>query len=146
MASENTSELAEDLRILVMPGLTMADAEASMDVSDAETINEVQDKLRRYFLASRASASVNLTVGKTSVGVVTRESFQRVGGTLAEYPGSAQMGAGGGLELPGVSTSYALLLFTCPGCAPQYRVYYDERNLPTCEHGTMTFQGLCRGA
>lgn len=142
MVSENTSELAEDLRILVMPGLTAADAEISMDVSDAETIDEVQDKLRGYFVTSGTPAAVDLILGKTSVGVVTRESFLRAGGTLAAAPGSAQVGAGGGLELPGISTRYALLMFTCPACAPQYRIYYDERNLPACEHGTMTFEGV----
>jgi hypothetical protein len=142
MVSDNTSELIEDLRILVVPGLT--EARASMDISDAVTVDEVQDKLRSYFLTKDASASVKLMAADAPVGVVTRESFLLSGGTLAESPASARMGAGGGLELPGVSTRYGLLRFTCSECDPQYRVYYDERNWPACEHGKMTFEGLCR--
>jgi hypothetical protein len=48
-----------------------------MDVSDAETIGEVQDQLSRYFVTCM---SVGLTLSGAFVGVVTRDSFQRVGG------------------------------------------------------------------
>lgn len=144
MVSENVSELIEDLRVLLAVDPPAADA--AVDVSDAETIDEVQFRLDKYFSAESAPAAVNLVVGEIRVGVVTLESLRRSGGTMAEPSTQANVGAGEGLELPGTSTRYALLRFTCPKCAPKYRIYYDERTRPACEHGKMKFEGLRREA
>jgi hypothetical protein len=47
-----------------------------------------------------------------------------------------EVGAGERLQLAGVSTRYRLLNFVCPSCqAPQYRIYYDESDLPVCKDG-----------
>ena len=51
-----------------------------------------------------------------------------------------EIGHGERLQLPGASTRYRLLKFTCPDCdqPPEYRIFYDEEDLPVCrEHGQM---------
>jgi hypothetical protein len=51
------------------------------------------------------------------------------------------IGRGERIQLPGMSTRYRLLEFFCPRCKQphaQYRIYYDEENLPVCpDHGLM---------
>ncbi|MGE5291829.1 MAG: hypothetical protein ACM3ML_32470 [Micromonosporaceae bacterium] len=58
---------------------------------------------------------------------------------------SAEPGAGERAQLPGMSSRYRALTFVCPQCkAREYRVYYDERDLPVCKHEKdvpMRFQG-----
>jgi hypothetical protein len=52
-----------------------------------------------------------------------------------------EVGQGERIQLPGISTRYRLLEFTCSRCArpgPEYRIYYDDEDLPTCpDHGPM---------
>jgi hypothetical protein len=53
-----------------------------------------------------------------------------------------EVGAGERAQLPGLSTSYRLLTFACEECGVrEYRIYYDERDLPVCTHGKMGFLG-----
>jgi len=77
----------------------------------------------------------------TTFAAPDREDFAQVtlGGPAAD------VGAGERAALPGLSTRYRLLVFSCahrecPVCpqsdckAQKFRIYYDDRDLPVCDH------------
>ncbi len=110
MVDEDTSGLIEDLRVLVAANPPVV--ENSIDVSGAETIDEAQFQLSKYFSAEDALPAVNLLFGEACVGVVTRESLRRSGGTAAETPPQYQVGTWGRTELAATGTLAAAATVT----------------------------------
>lgn len=72
--------------------------------------------------------------------LVLRSGWEERGQVRLDASGY-EVGQGERIQLPGISTRYRLLEFTCSRCArpePQYRIYYDDEDLPTCpDHGSM---------
>jgi hypothetical protein len=102
----------------------------------------VDPELKRWEPAPAAPEPIPLErPGPTAVAAPDREHRLQV--TLGG-PGY-EVGAGERAELPGLSTRYRPLTFVCPECgAVQYRIYYDERDLPVCQKdgdAPMRFQG-----
>jgi len=125
-----------ELQVLV-DGASPAASE-SFEVEDAYTVDDVQFQLEEFFSRHGAPDAVNVVVDRRPAGVVTRQSLKRAGGNVAESPVAAEVGGGERSQLPGLSARYRLLMFTCRICAtPAYRIHYDERDLPMCEHGPM---------
>ena len=138
--AERIDRLISDLQVLVDE--TASSASASLDVECTWTLDDVQFQLAELFDKSGALAAVNVVVEGKLAGAVTRQSLERAGGTAAEGSPGSEMGAGERIQLPGISAQFRLLEFTCRSCkASAYRIHYDERSLPTCEHGRME---LCR--
>lgn len=131
------SDLIDDLQVLVDPD--PPSAVASIDVTGAVTLDQVQYRLCDYFAATGAPDAVTVMVGNIPAGVVTRESLEKANRTAAKSSTGYQVGAGERIQLPGESASYRLLEFSCSRCHNQaFRIYYDERILPTCPtHGQM---------
>jgi hypothetical protein len=124
----------------------LADAAADEDLARAcaEIAGRmpVDPELKRWEPAPAAPEPIPLERPRlTTVAAPDREHGPQV--TLGG-PGY-EVGGGERAELPGLSTRYRLLKFACPRCStPQYRTYYDERDLPVChEDGDvpMRFQG-----
>jgi hypothetical protein len=132
----DNGELISELQVLV-DGTSPAATE-SYEVKDAFTVDDVQFELADYFGRSGAPQAVNVVVDGIPAGVVTRQSLKRAGGNVAESAAAAEVGGGERIQLPGLSARYRLLVFTCPGCdGVAYRIHYDERDLPMCDHGPM---------
>lgn len=132
MVDEEKSRLINDLQVLVDERASAA--ADSLDVAEADTLDEVQGLLEEYFAARCAAGAVNLMVGATHVGVATRHTLEQSSWTAAEPVPASDIGVGERIQLAGVSTRYKLLTFCCPKCSGMaYRMYYDERDLPACD-------------
>jgi|HubBroStandDraft_2_1064218.scaffolds.fasta_scaffold65866_2 hypothetical protein len=79
-----TPELADDLRVLI--DRDAPTSAASIDVTSAVTLGQVQSRLGQHFAAPNAAGSVELVIGETRVGPVTEKSLRRSRGTVAEPP------------------------------------------------------------
>ena len=131
------SDLIDDLQVLVDPD--PPPTVASIDVTNAVTLDQVQYRLDDYFAATGAPVAVTVMVSNIPAGVVTRKSLEKANRTAAESSTSYQVGGGERIQLPGKSTSYRLLEFFCSRCHSRaFRIFYDDRTLPTCpKHGQM---------
>jgi hypothetical protein len=123
--------LISDLRVLVDE--KAPEAAHSFDVDSAGTVDEAQWLLQEYFGGSDAPEAANVMVGTTRVGTATRQTIEQSGRTAAEPGSASEVGVGERIQLPGISTRYRLLKFSCPTCAvAAYRIHYDEENMLTC--------------
>jgi len=139
---EGKFRLIRDLQVLVDE--KAPEAVYSIDVADADTLDEAQGLLEDYFGASDAPEAANVMVGATRVGTATRHTLEQSDQTAAEPGPASEVGVGERIQLPGISTRYKLLKFTCScGPAVAYRIHYEERNLPICpkDGKVMEFQG-----
>lgn len=138
--AEQAGGLISDLQVLVDEAVSPPASE-SMSVESAWTLDDVQFKLESFFSQAGAPVAVNVVVDGKSAGVVTKQSLERAGGTVAEPSAKGDIGTGDRIQLPGISARYRLLVFTCARCdSSAYRIYYDVRDLPGCEHGLMELQ------
>jgi hypothetical protein len=137
-----------DKLIGILERLTVRGAKPAgenLDLSDALTYEDAKSMLADYFNEHPAVHEVNLIIAWRSAGVASREDLRGKNVMLGDSPAS-QVGDGEGMQLPGFSTRYRLLKFTCPRCAsqvPEYRIHYDERDIPVCpvrKHGQMVLQ------
>jgi hypothetical protein len=131
-------ELIAELKPLTAPGAGPADQ--TLILPDVPTFEAAEFRLAEYFAANPVVDDVNLVIAGRLAGVVSRKSLERDAGRMAGDPSAPQVGAGERMQLPGFSTRYRLLEFTCPHCVSQYRIHYDERDIPVCAHGRMKLQ------
>jgi hypothetical protein len=131
----DVDELIGELRPLMVRGAEPAGDD--LILSAVSTFEAAEFKLGEYFAANPGVNEVNLVVAGRQAGVVTRESLERDADLMAGDSQASQVGAGEGMQLPGFSTRYRLLEFTCPHCPSQYRIHYDDRDIPVCGHGRM---------
>jgi hypothetical protein len=136
--SSDVDELIGELKPLTVQGAEPASY--SLVVSGMPTFEAAEFKLGEYFDANPAIDEINLVIAGRQAGVVSRQSLQRDAVRMAGDLPASQVGAGERMQLPGFSTRYRLLEFTCPHCASQYRIHYDERDIPACAHGQMKLQ------
>jgi uncharacterized protein YunC (DUF1805 family) len=141
--SDDVDKLIGILERLTVPGAKSAGE--NLDMSDALTYEDAKSMLADYFNENPAVHEVNLVIAWRSAGVASREDLSGKNVMLGASSAS-QVGVSEGMQLPGFSTRYRLLKFTCPRCAsqvPQYRIHYDERDIPVClvcNHGRMVLQ------
>lgn len=131
---DDVDSLIGGLKLLTVPGAEPADKD--LDLSDVSTFEDAKFRVAEYFDKDPAIREVNLVFAGRLVGVATRENLSRKNVML----GDSQVGVGEGMQLPGFSTRYRLLKFTCPHCKSEYRIHYDERDIPVCNHGQMELQ------
>jgi hypothetical protein len=137
--SGDVDELIEELKPLTVPGAQPA--EHTLTLSGVHTFEAAEFRLGEYFEANPAVDEVNLVIEGLPAGVVSQKSLKRDAGLMAGDSPAAQVGAGEGMQLPGFSTRYRILEFTCPQhCSSQYRIHYDDRDIPSCAHGRMEFR------
>jgi len=108
------------------------------------TADAVQSELKRMFRSDPRLTAVTVSIKGKTVGPITRKSLGESLRT-AGSPGdsSYEVGEGERPVLAGDSTRYRLLGFICAkDDSKAYRIFYDERDLPSCpHHGPMEFQG-----
>jgi hypothetical protein len=132
--ADNGDGLVSELRVLI--DRDSPPASQSFEVEDAYTVDDVQFQLMGFFGRPGAPQAVNVIVDGKPAGVISRQSLNRAGGTMAGP--AAEVGGGERIQLPGLSARYRLLVFACPSCGGEaYRIHYDERDVPACKHGPM---------
>jgi hypothetical protein len=134
---DDVDKLIGGLKLLTVPGAEPAGK--NLDLSDVSTFEDAKFRVAEYFDEHPAIGEVNLVFAGRLVGVATRENLSRKNVMLGDSP-SSQVGVGEGMQLPGFSTRYRLLKFTCPHCKSEYRIHYDESDIPVCNHGQMELQ------
>jgi len=143
---EDVEGLIEELQLLTVPGA--APVGHDLDLSGVSGFESAQFRLGEHFRTHPQIERVNLIVRGRNAGVASRESTTWDAGQFAgDAPAAGSpaaagsAGSGEGLQLPGYSTRYRLLEFTCAQptseCDSEYRVHYDERDIPACGHGRM---------
>jgi hypothetical protein len=139
--SDDVDELIHDLKSLMVPGAEPAGE--PLDLSDVATFEGAEHKLADYFDKHPAVHEVNLVIAGRPAGVASREKLSGKNVMLVGASSASQVGSGEGMQLPGFSTRYRLLKFTCPHCtSSDYRIHYDERDFPECTtHGRMGYLG-----
>jgi hypothetical protein len=133
--NDGAKELIKELEPLTVLDARSVGQRLDLPDDPLPTFEVVAAELMEYFTANPVADEVNLSVGGHPAGVVSRESLRAYTGGMAGAGGTA--GAGEAIQLPGLSTRYRLLEFTCPKCPSQYRVHYEERDIPACGHGQM---------
>lgn len=117
-----------------------ADREFSYD-RDSGEVFLLHNRLRELYERDPALERIMLVCDGERVAVAVREKVLADAGTAGAAAGD--LGAGERAGLPGRSTRYGLLRFTCghAGCGKvAYGSYYDDRFLPVCDvaaHGPM---------
>ena len=133
---DEIAELVEEVRPLTASEATGATAD--LNHQGAPTYEAVEFQLGQYFRANPAVGKVNLLLYGRKVGVVTPDSLGRNADKMAGEAPAPQTGVSERGQLPGISTKYRLLVFTCQECPDRkYRIHYDERDIPSCPHGKM---------
>jgi hypothetical protein len=138
--SGNVDELIEELQPLTVLGARLVSQSLELPGAPLPTFEIVAAEMREHFDANPALDSVNLLIGGRSVGVISRTSLKPDEGRMAGTVQGVSAGIGEGIQLPGLSTRYRLLEFTCPNCASEFRIHYDERDIPACAHGRMVLR------
>jgi hypothetical protein len=133
--SGQVDDLIEELKPLTVPGAEPANC--TLILLEVSTFEAAEFRLAEYFDANPSMHEVNLVIADRQAGVVSRETLRLGAGLMAGDSPASPVGAADGMQLPGFSTRYRLLEFTCPQCASQYRIHYDERDIPACAHGRM---------
>ncbi|MDI2132796.1 hypothetical protein [Yinghuangia seranimata] len=137
MADEPVTDVRERLGSLI-DDLWDRPCDVCVDISAEDEAIEVGGLVQERLSADPSLAAVMLRLDKThDVGPVTRRSLAVAEGLAGS--GGAETAVGDGAELPGRSTRFRVIEFSCPDChARVLRSYYDERCLPLCpDHGVM---------
>ena len=122
---------------LIDSGLTGYDD--VLDLPDDTTgAGEVAGLLNDRFTAAAAPKAIMIRVGGKDVGVSTPAMIKRAAGYAGPDPG---LGSAERSQLPGRSTGYRAIVFSCEKCAARsYQAFYDGRSIPVCPmsgHGPM---------
>ena len=138
--SGNVGELIKELQPLMVLGTKPVSRTLELPGVPLPTFEIIAAELREHFDANPAVNEVNLFIGGHRAGVISRTSIKPDPGRMAGGIPDAPAGVGEAIQLPGFSTRYRLLEFTCPNCASKYRIHFDERDVPACDHGRMVLR------
>jgi hypothetical protein len=102
-----------------------------VNLPDASMLaGELSDVLKNLFAAALAPRAIMIRVAGRDIGVSTPEKVYGGEGYAGRDLG---LGSAQRSELPGRSTRYRAITFSCAKCAVKaYRSYYDPRCIPDC--------------
>lgn len=118
---------------LLLDDTAPADSADRVELPSDISVEAAADVLQALFAARGELHVVGVVLGGKLVGATSRGHI--------EPPGPARTGGtGDGATLPGHSSAYQLLRFTCPSCdAVVHRLHVDPAAPPTCprQHGLL---------
>jgi hypothetical protein len=106
------------------------DRSAPVDVSDLPRADAFRTRMRSHFQAQPELKILEVRIGSEVIGYVTHEKIFEPAMTAGAGSGDSQ-----GATLPGESTGYRVVWFTCRKHQPTIWIpmaYYDPRYPPSC--------------